>query len=104
MTVHITEGVWLDTIETCSLHDIVEASGLAQELVQDLIETGVIKPSRKEGRTQFHISCITVARTARRLRDDFELDAPGLALAMRLLARIDELEAELDRSRKKPRF
>jgi len=34
-------------------------------------------------------------RTARRLRDDFDLDAAGLAVAVNLLGRIRELELEL---------
>jgi chaperone modulatory protein CbpM len=40
-----------------------------------------------------------LARTARRLRDDFELNPNGLALAMRLLATVEALECELDRLR-----
>lgn len=36
---------------------------------------------------------------ARRLRDDFELDRAGLALALRLMQRIDALEQEIVRLR-----
>ncbi len=38
---------------------------------------------------------VVVARTAGRLRREFDLDAHGLAVVMRFLARIEELEAEL---------
>jgi chaperone modulatory protein CbpM len=37
-----------------------------------------------------------LARTARRLRDDFELNPNGMALAMRLLATVEALECELE--------
>jgi chaperone modulatory protein CbpM len=36
------------------------------------------------------------ARTAFRLRHDFELDEQGLAVALALLERVRDLEAELD--------
>ena len=42
---------------------------------------------------------ITVARTACRLRDDFELDTRGLAVALRLLERVRALEEEIARLR-----
>jgi chaperone modulatory protein CbpM len=42
---------------------------------------------------------LPVARLARRLRDDFELDRAGLALALRLMQRIDSLEQEVERLR-----
>jgi chaperone modulatory protein CbpM len=70
MTIRITESVWLNASDICSLEHVVEVSGLDQEDILDLVATGV-------------------------LRDDFELDSHGLALAMRLLDRIDGLQAEL---------
>ena len=47
----------------------------------------------------FSSGALQAARTARRLRDDFELNPDGLALAMRLLERVEELERELERLR-----
>ena len=44
-------------------------------------------------------AALPVARLARRLRDDFELDRAGLALALRLMQRIDTLEQEVERLR-----
>jgi len=43
----------------------------------------------------FYTECIVVARKARRLRDDFELNADGVALVLNLLRRVDALESEL---------
>jgi len=43
----------------------------------------------------FRADCDVIARTACRLRTDFELDAPGLALALTLHGRIHDLEAQL---------
>jgi chaperone modulatory protein CbpM len=52
-----------------------------------LIDSGAI--SSRDGRA------LQAARTAARLRGDFEVDARGLALAMALLRRIEDLEEEL---------
>jgi chaperone modulatory protein CbpM len=97
MTIRTVEAVWLNTSDICSLEHIVEVSGLARDDILDLVETGVLTPSNDDPRNYFfHTECVVVARTARRLRDDFELDSQGLALAMKLLGRIKELEGELN--------
>lgn len=103
MTVHITESIWLNTSDICSLEHVVEVSGLTQDVLLDLVEIGIIEPSNGDPNNYFfHTNCIAVARMARRLRDDFELDTHGLALALNLLRRIDALEAELASHRAKP--
>jgi chaperone modulatory protein CbpM len=40
-------------------------------------------------------AALHAARTAHRLQADFELDVQGLALALRLLERVSELETQL---------
>ncbi len=96
MTTHITEGVWLNTSDICSFDHLIEVSGLTRSDLSDLIEAGVIEPSNQDpGNYFFYTHCIVIARTARRLRDDFELDSHGLTLALKLLDRIDRLEADL---------
>src|SRR5690606_2376850 len=95
-----TESVWQHASQLCSLQDIIDASGLTKEDVLELIDMGIIQPSNLEAEHySFQIQCVTLARTARRLRDDFDLDASGLTMALRLLGRIDELETELNRLR-----
>ncbi|OWT66413.1 chaperone modulator CbpM [Candidimonas nitroreducens] len=98
MSTDITECIWLNATEICSLDHLVEVSGLGRSDVLDLVEAGVLEPSTHGPDPQqylFEASCIVTVRTARRLRDDFELDAHGLTLALRLLKRIEGLEAEL---------
>jgi chaperone modulatory protein CbpM len=100
MTVHITESIWLNASDICSLEHLEQVSGLSHDNLLDLVDAGVIEPSNQDPENYFFpVSCIVVARTARRLRDDFELDPQGLALAVNLLRRIDTLEAELRRLR-----
>lgn len=99
MSIEITESIWLNTTESCTLEQLLETSGLTRSDLLDLIDLGVIEPANQDpDHYLFRADCIVIARTARRLRDDFELDVPGLALALNLLQRIDELEEELTRA------
>lgn len=96
MTVHITESVWLNASDICSLDHLVQVSGLSNEALLNLVEAGILEPANKDPDNYFFsVDCIVIARKARRLRDDFELDAEGLAVAINLLRRIDRLETQL---------
>lgn len=96
MKTQITESIWLNTSDICSFEHVLEVSGLSAQELRELVDTGVIEPSNADpGNYFFHTECIVVARKARRLRDDFELDTRGLALALNLLRRMDDLEAEV---------
>ena len=96
-TISTDAPVWLSDSALCSLDDLLELSGLSAHELEVLIDSGVLQPAaqRISGSPVFRASCIVQVRTARRLRDDFELDAAGLALALNLLGRIEELEQEL---------
>jgi chaperone modulatory protein CbpM len=100
MTVQLTDSIWLDNNDVCTVQQLAEVSGLSLEEINDLIENGVITPvdDKAEPRS-FRMHYMVTARTARRLRDDFELDRHGVALALTLLNQIDDLEAELQAAR-----
>lgn len=96
MTVHITESVWLNASDICSFDHLVQVSGLNHDALLNLVEAGILEPTNTDSKNYFFPNdCIVIARTARRLRDDFELDPEGLAVAINLLRRIDKLEAQL---------
>jgi len=96
MKTEVSETIWLNSTDICSFDHLVEVSGLTRDDLRTLVETGVIQPSNQDPMNYFfHTQCIVLARRARRLRDDFELDADGLALAVRLLSRIEQLEKEM---------
>jgi chaperone modulatory protein CbpM len=96
MTLQVTRAVWLNDSDVCSIEHLAEVSGLSPEEVEDLVESGIINPADAPaaGRS-FHLLHVVTVRQARRLRDDFQLDRNGLALAMTLLRRIDSLEQAL---------
>jgi chaperone modulatory protein CbpM len=91
-----TEVFWLDEHRLVSLRELVELSGLREAELLELVHSGAISASEMSGADyRFSARVITVARTACRLRNDFELDTPGLSVALRLLERVHELEAEV---------
>jgi chaperone modulatory protein CbpM len=98
--VNETEVLWLDEHRVVSLTELVEVSGLREDELLDLVQTGAL-PVRDApgGGLAFSARVVTMARTACRLRDDFELDTRGLAVALRLLERVRDLEGEIARLR-----
>jgi chaperone modulatory protein CbpM len=97
MKVNATERGSLNEPVIYSAQNLAEVSGLSNEQLDDMIENGVIAPVDANARPMsFPPRYIVVARMARRLRDDFELDRHGVTLAMNLIQRIEELEMELN--------
>ncbi|HUH60010.1 MAG TPA: chaperone modulator CbpM [Candidimonas sp.] len=97
MTIQIAESVWLNAADICSLDLLAQVSGLGRDSLLALVEAGILQPSNEDPENYcFSVDCIVIARRARRLRDDFDLDSSGVALALNLLRRINELEAQVD--------
>ena len=94
------EVMWLDEHRAVSLAELLEVSGLSERELLELVHTGAI-PAHGSAGTGYTFSArvVTVARTACRLRDDLELDVRGLGVALRLLERVSDLEAEIVRLR-----
>src|SRR6185437_10550119 len=94
--IELNEVIWLES-ETLSFGQLVERSGLPDALLRELVQAGGIEPlDASAPEAQYDASALTAARRARRLRDDFELDAAALLLVLGLLDRVGELEARLN--------
>jgi chaperone modulatory protein CbpM len=97
MTRELADSLWLDESCVCGIEHLAELSGLSVEEIVDLVDAGVLTPDDGgEAPPSFQLSAILVVKTARRLRDDFQLDRNGIALALALLRRIGELEQQID--------
>lgn len=81
--------------ETVELEELMESSGLGQEEVLELVELGALECRAGGARLTFVSHTVIQARRAARLRDDFGLNTPGMALALAYLARIERLERRL---------
>jgi len=95
MRIEATEVLWLEQHEL-SLAQLLELSGLPPRVLEELLDCGAITPLPTVGReARFGAAALRAARTALRLRTDFELDIQALALALGLLERVADLEAQL---------
>ncbi|GAA4027926.1 chaperone modulator CbpM [Actimicrobium antarcticum] len=96
MKLTISDAVWLDDDGTCTAAHLAAVSGLSSDELGELIDIGLVNPVDPDVTPlAFRLSHIVTVIEARRLRDDFELDRNGMALALTLLRRIDELQVEL---------
>lgn len=85
-----------DASQKISLLELAKASGLRPEEIETLIDFGVLEPLQvNTAGADFPLFCLVLARRAYRLRVDFELNPPGIALALTYLQRIEDLEARL---------
>ena len=89
-------ALWPDEDRRVALRDLAELSGLSEAEVLELVEYGALTPADDTaGQWMFGVQSITIARTAHRLREDFELEPHGVSLLLAYLDRIRELEAQL---------
>lgn len=96
MTTQVTETVWLNEHQVCRIEHLAEVSGLSIAEIEDLVDSGIIVPAIPAVQPPaFQLHYVVILKTARRLRDDFQLDNHGLALALNLLQRIESLEQQL---------
>lgn len=77
------------------LEDLMAASGLAHDEVVELVEFGALAFEQRGATWLFHSRTLVLARRAARLRDDFGLNTPGMAVALAYLERIERLERRL---------
>jgi DNA-binding IclR family transcriptional regulator len=84
------ESHWL------ALAELADLAGLSETEVHELVEYGALSPEHETGgHWQFSMHAVTIARTARRLGVEYDLEPPGVALLLAYLERIHELEAEV---------
>jgi chaperone modulatory protein CbpM len=96
MNVEIVEAVTLDEQGFVTLDQLVEAAELPVEELRALVDYGALAPVDPAATSwTFTASWVVVARTAGRLRRDFELDAHSLSVVLRYVQRVEALEAEV---------
>lgn len=97
MKAQFTEVLWLEAHPDVGLPELAELSGLPEAELRALTEYGVLRPVDAKARElSYRAEWIVTARRASRLRIDLELNAEGLALVLKLMAQMQELEAQLD--------
>ena len=96
MQTDTTEALWLDSDREFSLAELSQLSGLSEVELRELVDYGALAPiDPRAAKWTFGASFVVTVQTACRLRNDLELEPHALALALKLIARIRELESEL---------
>jgi chaperone modulatory protein CbpM len=96
MNIETWEALRIDAQGDISWTQLIELSGLAEAELRELVDDGALVPVAPEAPAwSFHARAIGVARTAGRLRRELDLDAHALAVVLRFLDRIEDLEADL---------
>ncbi|MBS4098072.1 MAG: hypothetical protein KGZ83_14675 [Sulfuricella sp.] len=95
MKIDLSEVVWLDEQQMVGFAELVESSGLSEAELRELVEDGVLVPHDPDVQWTFSARYVATVRAATRLRDDFDLAPNALALTLRFLDHIHELEAQL---------
>ncbi|MBS0326546.1 MAG: hypothetical protein JSS46_08380 [Proteobacteria bacterium] len=96
------DAIEIEETAAVTVTELSVRSGLSEVELVELVECGALHPSQRVGATWvFSRSSLAVARSARRLRDEYALDdVHSLAVLLRYVQRIAELEAELRRYRR----
>ena len=87
----------LDAQVTFSLREICDRCGTHAEYVLELVDYGILEPSRGMGPREWLFDCASLARLnkAIRLRRDLSLELPGLAIALDLLDEVEQLRRQV---------
>lgn len=100
MKAELTDAQWLHEQTEVSFEELAELSGLSPELLRELVDYGALVPIDVQStRWSFTSDCVVTVRTVSRLRQDFDLDANALSVALNLVERIYGLEAQLQNLR-----
>jgi chaperone modulatory protein CbpM len=93
------EGEIVEEDVEFTLVELCRASGASEEQLTLWIAEGAVEPQGTTPREwRFSGAALRRVRTARRLAQDLEINAPGIALALDLLDEINALRARSRRS------
>ena len=82
------------------LDELCQCCGVPQERIMAYVAEGIVEPEgEKEEPEQWRFSrlCLVEVRRAYRLERDLRLNAAGVALALELMAQIEQLKSRLAR-------
>ncbi len=94
MTEKITylTGFVIDEEMECSLRDLCRICNIQTEIVQDMIDEGLISPTGSEP-VEWRFSAVEIRRiqVSIRLQRDLRVNLPGCALVLDLMEELEEL-------------
>ncbi|MCC7327716.1 MAG: hypothetical protein IT521_13040 [Burkholderiales bacterium] len=100
MNVATDDAVRLDSVTEITWTQLVGACAMPEVELRELVAYGALVPRDPDAPTwTFEARALVVARTASKLRHDFELDAHGVSVVLSYVERIEQLQSEIRRLR-----
>jgi chaperone modulatory protein CbpM len=97
-TIHHTESQLLDDDSYLSLTELCRSCSMQSDTIEAWVFEGVLQPQGAQPQEwRFNGTTLRRAKLAQQLSQDMEINTPGIALALDLLERIENLQAELTR-------
>lgn len=95
----VYEGTLIEEEGPLDLIQLSERCMISENEIAELVYEGVIEPIRvREESWSFTTETLWRVKKVQRLRRDLDLNIPGVALTLQLLARIEELENMIKRN------
>jgi len=95
MIAPIEDAMCLDAIEEVTWTQLVTSAGLPESELRELVRYGALVPRDPDAPMwTFEGRWIAVAKTASRIRHDFEVDPHGVSVVLSYRERIERLEEE----------
>jgi MerR family transcriptional regulator, heat shock protein HspR len=86
-----------------TLEELAHAARLHPDLVESLVDFGLLEPARRDGRRLFFdTAAVLRVRAIQRLRHDLGVNLQGVAIILDLIERLRVLQQELDWWRSRP--
>lgn len=90
-------GTIFDEQTEITVVELCELCSVDTQTIDDLIAEGILEPSNAANTARLPYSSVRVTSTVIRLQRDLGVNLAGAALALDLMAQIDELRAQLRR-------
>ncbi len=96
-TTEILTGIIVDETTVYSLQEVSYTCGVDVEIIKEMIEHGLLEPIKiTANEQQFDPRALRRLKIALRLQRDLDVNLSGAALALDLLAELQELRARLN--------
>lgn len=91
------DAIILDESVTVNLDELCKICQIKKDLVNDLVNEGIIHPNNSDSKVKWQFSGIMVRRVqvATRLMDDLSINLAGAALAIDLMEELRALRQQL---------
>ncbi|OZG75166.1 hypothetical protein BTA51_01920 [Hahella sp. CCB-MM4] len=90
----------IDVTYSFTLGELSDRAGVSPDFILELVDLGVLEPTRKDKVLIFESRSLARLQRARRLQRDLDVNLPGIAMCLDLLDEIKQLRWEIDNLRR----